>query len=132
MTTLHSCGLKYDPEQLKEDATGVLAYYDTNGDGVLSRLEFCSLACALCPSRHEDLTDRQIQALISHRWGCREGIQHSRRGSTASLPSQELDQGIIGPKLTRKGTLSKLLPPQRIEARDRLLRHCLYLQVMLR
>ncbi len=118
LATLLACGLKYDPLQLHQDATGVLDYYDVNGDGVLNKLEFCSLACALCPSRHEDLTDLQIQALIRHRWGCREGVRYIRRLS--------LDDEARSRASKKSLKFSRF---QRISEQDKLFRHCLYLQV---
>ncbi len=121
---MRSCGLKYDPHQLYEDSTGVLAHYDDNGDGVLSRLEFCSLACALCPSRHEDLTDRQIHALIRHRWGCREGVQS--RQSRGSVSEPDLKDIPTQSSTRRRSRVIK----QQLDERDKLLRHCFYLQVV--
>ena len=77
MRALEECGLQYEPKQLEEDVAGVCSFYDTNGDGVIDKIEFVSLACALCPARHEDLTGDQIEALIHHRWGLREGVRES-------------------------------------------------------
>ncbi len=126
LATLRSCGLKYDQQQLYEDATGVLAHYDDNGDGVLSRLEFCSLACALCPSRHEDLTDRQIHALIRHRWGCREGVQGGQRRES----NPESDWNDLPSKSSSFTRRRSRVLKQHLDERDKLLRHCFYLQVV--
>ena len=96
--------LDYDPAQLQADASAVFDHFDTNGDGELGDREFATLTCALVQAWHEDLTPDQIDALIRHHWGVNLDPE-SRRGDSWLFPST-----------------------QPLDPRQRLLRHCEYLQ----
>ena len=95
--------LDYDPAQLSDDAAKVFDHFDTNKDGELGDKEFATLTCALVQAWHEDLTPDQIDALIRHHWGV--NLEH------------------------RSSFVEWLFPSaQPLDARQRLIRHCAFLQ----
>ena len=93
-------------------------------------------SCALCPASHEDLTEVQIDSLLHHRWGVRKPptIDHLGLPHPHSLKSKgQLSTGsLLDDSVNRRGSkplLGWLFPPRELSPRERLLNHCIYLQV---
>ena len=93
--------------QVAAGAWAVFAHFDVDKNGELAEEEIADLQCAFVQGWHEDLTPRQIDSLIHHGWVARrrpkDTVKARRRSSVVGVPS--------GPS-----------------ARDRLLKHCAYLQ----
>ena len=109
----HRVGPEYYTARFADDCTGVFDHFDADRDGRLSQQEFACLACAFRSSRTDDLFPLEIRTLLGHAW---EGAA-ARRGSVAA-PG----------KLRGPHWLARLFPAQPLSGRDRLVRHCLYLQ----
>ena len=94
--------LKYDETALKTDAANVFSHFDVDKNGELAEKEFAVLTCALVEAWQEDLNDAQIDALIHHKWG---------NQAAESAP-----------------WFAEILPSKPVSSRQKLLRHCAYLQ----
>ena len=100
--------LNYEESLLEQDCAGIFKHFSRSDGASLSVDEFARLSCALCPSRHDDLTPQQITALTLHNF-------EGRLGSTR----------VATPAKKKKTVFSSRVP---LTARDKLVRHCLYLQ----
>jgi hypothetical protein len=110
---LASARLDYDAAQFEADCAGVFAHFDADADGRLAQQEFDALACAFRRARHDDLAPAEIRALLAHGW-------ENRRACAPAAPQRRGQR--------RPSALARVFPAKPLSARDRLVRHALYLQ----
>ena len=108
-----SAKLEYEASHFIHDCAKVFDHFDADRDGRLSQQEHANMACAFRPSRHDDLTTQEIKTLLAHKWG------HRRAQKQAEPPQKPA---------RRPSSLARIFPAKPLTARDRLVRHCLYLQ----